>query len=92
MTPLREKKTIIVKNIETSEEKEEAYDKLILCPGAGAIVPQIEGVWSKNVFHVKTVPDSDKVNSIPFLIPRFVLLLMNTPQRKPLLLVLVLLA
>jgi len=42
---------------------QEPYDKLILCPGAGAIVPPLKGIDSDNIFVVKTVPDTDKIKS-----------------------------
>lgn len=35
------------------------YDKLILAPGAKAIVPTLPGVTARNVFTLKTVPDAD---------------------------------
>ena len=50
-----------VKNLESGDESEVAYDKLILAPGAGAIVPDIPGIPAKNIFTVKTVPDSDAI-------------------------------
>ena len=38
-----EKKTVSVKNLETGEEFEESYDKLILSPGAKQTQPRIPG-------------------------------------------------
>jgi NADPH-dependent 2,4-dienoyl-CoA reductase/sulfur reductase-like enzyme/rhodanese-related sulfurtransferase len=57
----RKEKNVKVKNLETNEEFTEDYDKLILSPGAGAIVPPIEGIHSKNIFVLKTVPDAEKI-------------------------------
>lgn len=36
----REEKTILVKNLQTGEEYEESYDKLVLSPGANPIMPR----------------------------------------------------
>jgi NADPH-dependent 2,4-dienoyl-CoA reductase/sulfur reductase-like enzyme/rhodanese-related sulfurtransferase len=47
----------------TQEITSHPYDTLILSPGAGAIVPDIPGIHAKNIFSVKTVPDSDALKS-----------------------------
>jgi NADPH-dependent 2,4-dienoyl-CoA reductase/sulfur reductase-like enzyme/rhodanese-related sulfurtransferase len=57
----RENKWVEVRNLRTYESLFETYDKLILAPGAGAIVPPLPGITSSNIFTVKTVPDSDAV-------------------------------
>lgn len=54
-------KTIRVKNLESGEMFVVPYDKLVLAPGAGAIVPDLPGIDAKNIFTVKTVPDSDAI-------------------------------
>lgn len=54
-------KAIRVKNLESGEIFDAPYDKLILAPGAGAIVPDIPGIHERNIFTVKTVPDSDAI-------------------------------
>ena len=56
-------KSITVKNRISGECFRESYDKLILAPGAGAIVPDLPGIQAKNIFTVKTVPDSDAIKS-----------------------------
>ncbi len=53
--------TIMVKDLESGEMFVVPYDKLILAPGAGAIVPDLPGIDAKNIFTVKTVPDSDAI-------------------------------
>lgn len=59
----REEKKISVKNIVTGEEYEESYDKLVLSPGANAILPRsIEGITGPNVFAVRNVVDIKKLN------------------------------
>ena len=54
----KEAKTVLVKNVLTGEEYEETYDKLVVSPGAKAIMPKsIEGIDNPNVFIVKNVVD-----------------------------------
>jgi NADPH-dependent 2,4-dienoyl-CoA reductase/sulfur reductase-like enzyme/rhodanese-related sulfurtransferase len=57
----RRAKCVRVNNMVTQEITSHPYDKLILAPGAGAIVPKIPGIHAKNIFTVKTVPDSDAI-------------------------------
>ena len=60
----RDNKSIIVKDVLTGEEHEENYDKLVLSPGANAILPRsIEGIMSDNVFTVRNVVDIKKLSS-----------------------------
>ncbi|MDH5564228.1 MAG: FAD-dependent oxidoreductase [Nitrospirota bacterium] len=56
-------KSVQVKSLVTQDITSHPYDTLILAPGAGAIVPNIPGIRSKNIFSVKTVPDSDRIKS-----------------------------
>lgn len=59
----REDKKLVIKNLETGEEYEESYDKLVLSPGANAILPRsIEGITGPNVFTVRNVVDIKKLN------------------------------
>ena len=53
-----EKKTVSVRNLVTGETFEEGYDKLVLSPGAKAVVPQLPGVNSKKIFTLRTVEDT----------------------------------
>ncbi len=53
----REKKKVEVKNVLTGKTYQESYDKLILSPGAKAIVPPIPGIDKVNVFTVRNVQD-----------------------------------
>ncbi|WDV44805.1 FAD-dependent oxidoreductase [Clostridiaceae bacterium M8S5] len=57
----RENKQLSVKNTLTGEEYVESYDKLILSPGAKAIVPNIKGIDKVNVFSVRNVVDIAKL-------------------------------
>ena len=56
-------KCVHVRNVISGEVTSHPYDKLVLAPGAGAIVPNISGIQAKNIFSVKTVPDSDRIKS-----------------------------
>ena len=52
------RKTVLVKNLKSGEEFEEAYDKLILSPGAKPTQPKLPGVGIKKVFTLRTVEDT----------------------------------
>ncbi len=54
-------KTVTVINLETGEEYEESYDKLILSPGASPIVPPIKGIEKVPVFTIRNVVDIDRL-------------------------------
>lgn len=58
----RESKTVTVKNLLTNETYTETYDKLVLAPGANAIVPPIKGIETADTFIVKNVVDITKLN------------------------------
>lgn len=51
-------KKISVRNLETGEEFEESYDKLLLSPGAKPTQPRLPGVGIKKVFTLRTVEDT----------------------------------
>ncbi|EQK43739.1 pyridine nucleotide-disulfide oxidoreductase family protein [[Clostridium] bifermentans ATCC 638] len=59
----RENKKVLVKNVVTEETYEESYDKLILSPGAKAIVPNLKGIDNINLFTVRNVVDIAKLNT-----------------------------
>ncbi len=56
-----EKKTVSVKNLNTNEEFEETYDKLILSPGAKPTQPKLPGVGMEQVFTLRTVEDTLRI-------------------------------
>lgn len=56
-----DQKTISVKNLETGEEFEESYDKLILSPGAKPTQPRLPGVGIEKVFTLRTVEDTFRI-------------------------------
>ncbi len=59
----KEEKFVEVKNLATGEYFQERYDKLILAPGAGAVIPSLAGIHAENIFTVKTVPDSEAIKN-----------------------------
>jgi len=59
----RKERCVRVKNLVTQEITFHSYDRLILAPGAGAIIPNISGIHARNIFTVKTVPDSDAIKT-----------------------------
>ena len=57
----RTNKQVAVKDLATEKTFFQKYDTLVLAPGAGAIVPPLPGLPARNVFKVKTVPDSEAI-------------------------------
>ncbi|MGO5029594.1 FAD-dependent oxidoreductase [Candidatus Agathobaculum pullicola] len=57
----RDAKTVQVQNLTTGETYQESYDKLILSPGANAVIPNLPGIEDANVFIVKNVVDIAKL-------------------------------
>lgn len=56
-----DRKTVSVKNLETGEEFEEFYDKLILSPGAKPTQPRLPGVGLEKLFTLRTVEDTFRI-------------------------------
>ena len=56
-----DRKSISVKNLETGEEFEESYDKLILSPGAKPTQPRLPGVGLDKLFTLRTVEDTFRI-------------------------------
>ena len=54
-------KTVSVRNLETSDEFEESYDRLILSPGAKPAQPRLPGVGIDRVFTLRTVEDTFRI-------------------------------
>ena len=57
----RSHKTIQVKDLKTGEVAEEAYDALVLSPGAFPVRPPLPGIDLPGIFVVRTIPDSRKI-------------------------------
>ena len=58
-----DKKTVSVTNLETGEEFEEGYDKLILSPGAKPTQPRLPGVGLDKLFTLRTVEDTFRIKA-----------------------------
>ena len=56
-----DRKTVSVKNLETGENFEESYDKLILSPGAKPTQPRLPGVGLDKLFTLRTVEDTFRI-------------------------------
>lgn len=56
-----EKHTVSVKNLNTGEEFEESYDKLILSPGAKPTQPPVSGTDLEKLFTLRTVEDTLRI-------------------------------
>ncbi len=59
----RTRKILKVKKVQTGEEYEESYDKLILSPGAKAFIPPMEIEQGAELLTLKTIPDMDKIKA-----------------------------
>lgn len=57
----KEKKEVVVKDIENNKEYTESYDTLVLSPGSTPIKPPIEGIDASNIFTLWNIPDTDKI-------------------------------
>lgn len=59
----RDRKIIEVKHVVTGEVYEEAYDILLLSPGAKPTLPLIEGIHSSHVFTIRNVADIERLQT-----------------------------
>lgn len=56
-----ERNTVSVTNLETGEEFEESYDKLLLSPGAKPTQPKLPGTGISKLFTLRTVEDTFRI-------------------------------
>ena len=56
-----DRKTVSVRNLETGEDFEEAYDQLLLSPGAKPVWPELPGMGSERLFTLRTVEDTFRI-------------------------------
>ncbi|MBL0674100.1 FAD-dependent oxidoreductase [Aeromonas dhakensis] len=54
-------KSLLVRNLLTGEERREAYDVLLLSPGAAPIRPPFPGIDSPGVHTLRNIPDMDRI-------------------------------
>jgi NADPH-dependent 2,4-dienoyl-CoA reductase/sulfur reductase-like enzyme/rhodanese-related sulfurtransferase len=57
----RKNNRIQVKNLKTGEIYHEAYDALVLSPGASPVKPPIPGIDLPGIFSLRTIPDSRQI-------------------------------
>jgi NADPH-dependent 2,4-dienoyl-CoA reductase/sulfur reductase-like enzyme/rhodanese-related sulfurtransferase len=55
------RQTITVKDLRTGSVYEEAYDALVLSPGASPIRPDLPGIDLPGIFSLRTIPDSRRI-------------------------------
>lgn len=60
----RDRKVILVNNLNTNETYEESYDVLILSPGAKPMKPPIPGIeQAEALFTLRNIPDTDRIKN-----------------------------
>jgi len=57
----KENKQVEIKNRATGETYSEAYDKLILAPGAEPVRPSLPGIKDEKIFTLRNVKDTDNI-------------------------------
>ncbi|MDP1766660.1 MAG: FAD-dependent oxidoreductase [Methylotenera sp.] len=60
----RDAQTISIREIATGVEYIETYEKLVLCPGASPIRPNLPGINHPRIFTLRNIEDMDAVKSI----------------------------
>ncbi|MBI5569408.1 MAG: FAD-dependent oxidoreductase [Desulfomonile tiedjei] len=60
----RPNKELVVRNLVSGEQYRESYDKIILAPGAEPIRPPIPGIDLDGIFHLRDIPDSDRIKAM----------------------------
>jgi NADPH-dependent 2,4-dienoyl-CoA reductase/sulfur reductase-like enzyme/rhodanese-related sulfurtransferase len=54
-------RTVTLRDVGTGEEHTEAYDVLVLSPGARSVRPPLPGIDLPGIFEVRTVPDAREI-------------------------------
>lgn len=57
----RSRKVVLARDLSSGVEREEAYDKLILSPGAAPVLPPIPGIGSRRVKTLRSMTDMDAI-------------------------------
>ncbi|QDU44842.1 Coenzyme A disulfide reductase [Symmachiella dynata] len=60
----RQAKTVRIHDLESGRIYDEAYDKLILAPGAAPLRPSIPGIDSPGVFTLRNLQDTDRIKAM----------------------------
>ena len=59
-----DKREIVIRDSKSGRSYTESYDTIILAPGAEPVMPPIPGVDLDGVFHLRDIPDSDKIKQV----------------------------
>ncbi len=59
----RAKKLLTVRKVDSGEQYQLPYDKLVLAMGAKPIIPPLPGIGLSGVFSLRTVPDVDQIKA-----------------------------
>ncbi|MDO5134811.1 MAG: FAD-dependent oxidoreductase [Eubacteriales bacterium] len=59
-----EEKKVVARDVNTGEEREYGYDKLVIAVGASPVKPPIEGIDLENVFFVRTPEDAIGIRNV----------------------------
>lgn len=59
----RQAKTLRIRNLDTGEEEDLAYDKLILSPGASPLRPPLEGIDLPGIHTLRNLQDMDRIEA-----------------------------
>ncbi|WP_196593942.1 FAD-dependent oxidoreductase [Pectinatus sottacetonis] len=59
-----DKKSVLVKNLQTGKEYEESYDKLVIATGSSPLKPPIPGIKAKHIHTLWNIPDTDAIKKI----------------------------
>jgi NADPH-dependent 2,4-dienoyl-CoA reductase/sulfur reductase-like enzyme/peroxiredoxin family protein/rhodanese-related sulfurtransferase/TusA-related sulfurtransferase len=59
----RRAKTVKVVELKTGREYDEAYDKLLLSPGASPIIPNLSGVNHPRILALRNIDDMDRIKA-----------------------------
>jgi len=57
----RTAKVVRLRDLNSGEEYDEAYDKLLLSPGAEPVRPRLPGIDSPRIFGLRNIPDLDRI-------------------------------
>ena len=60
----RNDQTVTVRELTTGRQYIEAYDKLVLCPGASPIRPNLPGIDHPRIFTLRNIEDMDVIKTI----------------------------
>ena len=60
----RQDQTVAIRELATGREYLESYDKLVLCPGASPIRPNLPGIEHPRIFTLRNIEDMDVIKAV----------------------------